>query len=391
MSPRLSKQKVYLRPAPGPSLPLAIRILENTKHHDQFAYEHESTWFLGIGRESSLEISPDGLTSTIITNASTNTTPITKDLSEIARDFISQHADSEQLTFGQVGFNFAAQCRHNIFTPGLWPLLVLVVPKVYLAIHAEYVEISSSVSNCLQDDIERLLERLLCHDTCPTQDRLVEVDLAFEAEDYKDEIDRAKEGIAPEVSLSLSTPVTEMIDMIRSLQHGHMRNSPRHSFFFNQLGCQTFGFSSQRIMSLENRRLTSEPLIGARTYDIEELRIDPKETMEHTMSVKEAVLDMQQLCAKDTTVVEDFTPLRPHDGVQNSGSRVTGVLEDDKDGWEAFKVIFPSITASRIAKQSAPGVIGELEMVPMELHSGAVLMLQGSFFFRSYLSTLFSF
>jgi salicylate synthetase len=53
--------------------------------------------------------------------------------------------------------------------------------------------------------------------------------------------------------------------------------------------------------------------------------------------------------------------------VQHLGSQVSGSLLPQKDGWDAFDVLFPAITASGILKLSALSAIQRLESQPREL------------------------
>jgi salicylate synthetase len=79
------------------------------------------------------------------------------------------------------------------------------------------------------------------------------------------------------------------------------------------------------------------------------------------------------------------TPVRHRGSVQHLGSRVTGTALPATDGWDAFNVLFPSITASGIPKASAIEAIQRLEPRPRELYSGAVLLMDSSGFFEATL------
>ena len=53
-------------------------------------------------------------------------------------------------------------------------------------------------------------------------------------------------------------------------------------------------------------------------------------------------------------VVEDLMSVRQRGSVQHLGSGVSGQLAENKDAWDAFTVLFPSITASGIPKKRCP-------------------------------------
>ncbi|STV41481.1 Salicylate synthetase [Klebsiella pneumoniae subsp. ozaenae] len=54
---------------------------------------------------------------------------------------------------------------------------------------------------------------------------------------------------------------------------------------------------------------------------------------------------------------------------------MSGQLAENKDAWDAFTVLFPSITASGIPKNAALNAIMQIEKTPRELYSGAILLL----------------
>lgn len=108
----------------------------------------------------------------------------------------------------------------------------------------------------------------------------------------------------------------------------------------------------------------------------EELLHDPKEIVEHVVSAREAITELQRLCPRDTVKIEDFMSIRTRGSVQHLGSRITGILSPEKDIWDAFDVVFPSITASGIPKHAALEAIQRLEDQPRELYSGAVTMIE---------------
>lgn len=102
--------------------------------------------------------------------------------------------------------------------------------------------------------------------------------------------------------------------------------------------------------------------------------------MEHVISVQEAITELGQICSAGTTVVNDLMSVRERGRVQHLGSSVVRHLAPKKDAWDAFNIVFPSITASGIPKQSALEALQKLEATPRELYSGAVIMLDGSGF-----------
>ncbi|PLO73028.1 salicylate synthase, partial [Klebsiella pneumoniae] len=100
-----------------------------------------------------------------------------------------------------------------------------------------------------------------------------------------------------------------------------------------------------------------------------------KEVLEHILSVKEAIAELEAVCLPGSVVVEDLMSVRQRGSVQHLGSGVSGQLAENKDAWDAFTVLFPSITASGIPKNAALNAIMQIEKTPRELYSGAILLL----------------
>ncbi|KAF3356935.1 54S ribosomal protein L9 [Verticillium dahliae VDG1] len=103
----------------------------------------------------------------------------------------------------------------------------------------------------------------------------------------------------------------------------------------------------------------------------QELLSDSKEIVEHVLSVKAAVEELEQICSNETVVVDDFMSIRERGKVQHLGSRVCGQLNEAKDAWDAFDILFPSITASGVPKQTVLEVITSLRHTPVNYEEKA--------------------
>lgn len=90
-----------------------------------------------------------------------------------------------------------------------------------------------------------------------------------------------------------------------------------------------------------------------------------------------AISELKKFCDEPSVIVEELMAVRDRGSVQHLGSRVSGRLADGKDGFDAFNVLFPAITASGIPKAPALDAIHRLEDRPRELYSGAVLLIDG--------------
>lgn len=198
-----------------------------------------------------------------------------------------------------------------------------------------------------------------------------------------DEIDK---GLYQKVIASRSIDILSSIDMIGTLLRGRCANTPKRTFYLSKSGFRAAGFSPELVMSVENGLVTTEPLAGTRSNTGSEAKRhqlgnelihDPKEIVEHAISVKEAMRELSEFSVPGTVAVKDFMSIRERGNVQHLGSTVTGVLSSEKDAWDAFEVLFPSITATGIPKTNAIEAIHRLEERPRELYSGAVLLWKG--------------
>lgn len=142
-------------------------------------------------------------------------------------------------------------------------------------------------------------------------------------------------------------------------------------------------------MSVTGNKVVTEPLAGTRDRmgnpehnkaKEAELLHDSKEVLEHILSVKEAIAELEAVCQPGSVVVEDLMSVRQRGSVQHLGSGVSGQLSENKDAWDAFTVLFPSITASGIPKNAALNAIMQIEKTPRELYSGAILLLDDTRF-----------
>lgn len=148
------------------------------------------------------------------------------------------------------------------------------------------------------------------------------------------------------------------------------------------------------MLSLRNRKLITEPLAGTRSLtgtdeEVEkrrrELLGDSKEIVEHVPSVKAAREGLDGLCLRGSVVVEDLMSIGERGSVQHLGYSVSGRLLPEKDGWDAFDILFLAIAASGIPKDNALEAIHRLEARPRELYLGVIRLLEGTESFEATL------
>ncbi|KIE00822.1 Salicylate synthase, partial [Metarhizium majus ARSEF 297] len=388
-----SRKVVLSRTRSEDDLAIVARLLDASKDSDYFAYERENKWHLGIGSRASLFVDPTGTSVTTMTNESISE-PVTDSIAAMARHFVAKYSSNGSRVFGQAGFNYAAFTRGLAFTPGKWPLLSLMVPSVEVTVSSDCVTVSG-------DDAERIehaVKLIAGGPGAPQAQRQMEVDLDSARDEYIDRVRRGiseiKAGKYKKVILSRAIDLGEEVDMVGTLVRGRRRNTPKRSFSVNHAGFQATGFSPELVMALQDGKIVTEPLAGTRAHTgsaaerkalKRNLESDAKEIVEHVISVKEAIEEVRRFSTEGSTVVEDFMTTRVLGHVQHLGSRVTGCLEQGQDGWDAFDVLFPSITASGIPKQDSLDAIERLETRPRELYSGAILMIDDAGLFEASL------
>ena len=216
-----------------------------------------------------------------------------------------------------------------------------------------------------------------------TQNAPLAVDTALNGEAYKQQVARAvaeiRRGEYVKVIVSRAIPLPSRIDMPATLLYGRQANTPVRSFMFRQEGREALGFSPELVMSVAGTRDRMGNPEHNKAKEAELLH-DSKEVLEHILSVKEAIAELEAVCQPGSVVVEDLMSVRQRGSVQHLGSGVSGQLAENKDAWDAFTVLFPSITASGIPKNAALNAIMQIEKTPRELYSGAILLLDDTRF-----------
>ncbi|KAL7661288.1 hypothetical protein ACMYSQ_000706 [Aspergillus niger] len=365
-----------------------MSVLESHDGSEYYVYERKDCWHIGLGSYRSLIVDSSGENMTISASGEPSRHyPVKKALSDLAREFLRDNWNHTSKVYGHVGFNYAAHIRGLNYTPGQWPLLALMIPCIEVLIESDRIIVTGHDTKEVLELCTLLKDTCRCRNPPPTTHDIQPVDVNFNSSQYKTLVQKAlseiQQGHYTKIIPSRPVNLQERVDMPSTLYCGRQSNTPSHSFSLRHAGYQATGFSPELVMSLDKGAVTTEPLAGTRSCkgtkaEIQRLRHelenDSKEIVEHVISVKEAEQEISQL--SDKPVVEDFMSVRVRGSVQHLGSRVCGRLSPDKDMWDAFNVLFPSITASGIPKKAAIDAISSLESQPRELYSGAILMIE---------------
>lgn len=368
-------------------LPTISGILRHFGDEECYVYERQPSWYIGKGCLARLHINAEGTQAIYFDDAGEQKWTVDS-ITHCARRFMAQPQVKGRRVYGQVGFNFAAHARGIAFDAGEWPLLTLTVPREELIFNKGNVSVYT-------DSFEegRRLCKWIKEAGPSTQGRPVVVDTALNGEAYKQQVactvSEIHRGEYVKVIVSRAIPLPSRIDMPATLLYGRQGNTPTRSFMFRQEGREVLGFSPELVMSVMNSKVVTEPLAGTRECrgnpehnkaKATELLHDGKEVLEHILSVKEAIAELKMVCQPGSVVVEDLMSVRKRGCVQHLGSGVSGQLAENKDAWDAFTELFPSITASGIPKNAALNAIMQIEKTPRELYSGAILLLDDTRF-----------
>ena len=368
-------------------LPMISGVLRQSGDEECYVYERQPCWYIGKGCQAQLQINADGTQATFIDDAGEQKWAVDS-ITDCARRFMTHPRVRGCRVYGQVGFNFAAHARGMAFDAGEWPLLTLTAPREELIFEKGNVTVYADSA----DGCRRLCEWVKEVDTATPCGPMV-VDTALDGEAYKQQVARAvsaiRRGDYVKVIVSRAIPLPARIDMPATLLYGRQANTPTRTFMFRQQGREALGFSPELVMSVTGKKVVTEPLAGTRDRmgdtahnqaNERELLHDGKDVLEHILSVKEAIAELEAVCQPGSVVVEDLMSVRQRGSVQHLGSGVSGQLAEDKDAWDAFTMLFPSITASGIPKKAALNAIMQIEKTPRELYSGAILLLEDTRF-----------
>lgn len=293
---------------------------------------------------------------------------------------------------GWVGFEFCAVSdggvraglRTATAAGAVAPLQVahLILPRLLVRITGTVAEISGGTP----EECARITELL----AAPPQPLPMAqpVSVTPDPSDYRGRVAEAVGEIAAgrydKVILSRQVDIPFGVDIPATYRLGRAHNTPARSFLLRLGGLETAGFSPELVVAVDAAGLvTAEPLAGTRAYGRgeaadeaarAELESDPKEIVEHTISVRAAVADMASVATTGTVTVPDFMAVRTRGSVQHLGSTVRGQLASGRTAWDAFASLFPAVTASGIPKSAAIEAISRLD-TPRGIYSGAVVMV----------------
>lgn len=289
--------------------------------------------------------------------------------------------------YGWIGFEFCAySLAATEYLDQRTPLANLMIPRIEVRIDATGVRISGATPGeaCDIHDLIAESQRVDLPLASP-------IDVRADDTGYRARVAAAiaeiRSGRYQKVILSRRVPLPFAVDLPATYRLGRAHNTPARSFLLRLGGLAAAGFSPELVASVdEDRVVTTEPLAGTRAFGNgvaaddaarAELLADPKEIVEHAISVQTSFAEIAAVATPGTSVVSDFMAVRERGSVQHLASTVRGVLALDRSSWDALEVLFPSVTASGIPKRAGVDSVFRNDD-PRGLYSGAVVTVSAT-------------
>jgi salicylate synthetase len=343
-------------------------------------YERDGEWVLAIGALAIIELDRDELR--IIRDGVTQRQTWSGRPGPVLGEAVDRLLLETDEAFGWIAFEFGAyrfglQERLAPQTPlarVFWPRTRIVVSADAVVLFGAEDRHVESVSGLLSAGVPPL----------PTPSA---VDVSADASDYRARvgaaIDEITAGRYHKVILSRCVNVPFLLDFPSTYRVGRRHNTPARSFLFHLGGFRALGYSPELVAAVHDDGVVlTEPLAGTRALGRgaardrqarEDLESNTKEIVEHAMSVRSSLQEIDEVVEPGSSAVVDFMTVRERGSVQHLGSTVTGRLHASKDRMDALETLFPAVTASGIPKGASVDAILRLDESPRELYSGAVV------------------
>lgn len=158
-------------------------------------------------------------------------------------------------------------------------------------------------------------------------------------------------------------------------------NPSPYMFYLTSSDLEIAGASPETLLKLQNGTIYTYPLAGSRPRGstpiqdenlAKELLSDEKELSEHNMLVDLGRNDIGRVAKVGSVKVEQYQNIVRYSHIMHISSRVSGILREDKDAFNALDSIFPAGTLSGAPKIRACEIIQELEGINRGIYGGAI-------------------
>ncbi|MFG2910085.1 salicylate synthase [Kitasatospora sp. NPDC048286] len=342
-------------------------------------YEGTEGWAIAGDAAAEIVVGADTVRCTrdgVTTEASWEGDPL-----DVVREFLAGLSIADWRAYGWCAFELSYALLGQPVDDGV--LLHLVIPRTEVRFTASRAVIRS-LDQYGMSAVEKELVAPLQEFTSVDAAR---ADLEIGAEQYLSGVASVvrdiEDGLLQKAVLSRVVPLGEEIDFPASYVIGRRANTPARSFLLQMGGLRALGFSPETVVEVDaGRQVVSQPLAGTRALTgdpqtnrtlREDLLADPKELHEHAISVKVATDELVDPCDPESVSVAEFMVVKERGSVQHLASRVTGRLADGNDAWDAFRALFPAVTASGVPKRAAYDAIRAYETRPRGPYAGTVM------------------
>ncbi len=356
--------------------------LPEARGDDYLVYEKDGIWTLAAGARLQIELDSDELrvlSAEGVHRQQWSGSPAAK-LGEIAERLLLE----SDCAYGWIAFEFGTY-RFGLERrlPPKTPLARLFVPRTRIEVTPEGVVVVVG-----RGDDQAVVERLLADGIAPAGPT-TPVELRSDDSGYRGRVASAVEEIRAgryhKVILSRSVPVPFALDFPATYRLGRRGNTPVRSFLLRLGGLRALGYSPELVTAVRNDgHVVTEPLAGTRAFgrgearDVaarNDLEYNPKEIVEHALSVRSSLHEMAEVSQPGSAAVTDFMTVRERGSVQHLGSTVSARLCRSRGRMDALEALFPAVTASGIPKTESIEAILRLDENPRGLYSGAVVVL----------------
>ena len=389
----MTEASVETSPAATTSLPILLppyvnpadlaaelaALLPERDGEEYLLYEHDSQWVLASGVQAMVELDTDELR--VIRDGTTQRQGWTGRPGSALGEAIDRLLLETDQLFGWIAFEFGLyryglQQRLAPRTPlarMFWPRARIVVTHDEVRLFGAAVGHRDAVLGLIAGGVP---------DVCDAR----AVDTVADPSDYRDRVASAVGEIAAgryhKVILSRCVEVPFALDFPSSYRLGRRHNTPVRSFLLRLGGIRAFGYSPELVAAVHrDGTVVTEPLAGTRALGRgeardrqarEDLESNSKEIVEHAISVRSSLQEINEIAEPGTAVVTDFMTVRERGSVQHLGSTISARLDPSSDRMDALEALFPAVTASGIPKADGVEAILRLDE-GRGLYSGAVV------------------
>ncbi len=310
---------------------------------------------------------------------------ISYDAIRLFEEIPNRHADIQNIP--ELFFNFYRNCI--IFDHQTEKLTVV-----------RAVEISNDLNKIYQDaisEIQKIIHIIRNPKQTTTDDVAVnndnknlEVEMDISDEDYCKIVNKAKEYIIKGDAFQIvaSRCFKQKITVTPfAIYRALRRTSPAPYMFYLDRGDYVIvGASPEKLISVQNRIVTTHPIAGTRPRQnpeademiAAELMSAEKDRAEHIMLVDLGRNDIGKVSKPGTVKVTEFAQAKKFSHVFHLVSVVEGELADQYDALDALSAALPAGTLSGAPKIRAMEIIDELEISRRGLYGGAICSIDNA-------------